>query len=236
MSKDYIVTTTVALAGRLSILARNCRGTDAYWGSLSQQELGSWFHPVKSSTRVFPVLWSGDTVSVWWMWPGQPANNAVQVLVSDVDGDGIRDARDPCPRDPFNNTAGGCQRASGAYPLLNDFITLGNVTTETRDSEFVITATFTNTSETPLRNPFFEVTDLSGDNVLINADGGNGGVGATLSPDVGDGVLSPDEPVTATFRIPSVVAGPVYVLRERPRDARTTGTIDWCCRSHPWIP
>jgi hypothetical protein len=131
----------------------------------------------------------------------QPPNNAVQVLVSDVDGDGIRDARDPCPRDPFNNTEGGCQRASAAYSLLNDFITLGDVTTDTRDSEFVITATFTNTSDGSLRNPFFEVTDLSGGNVLINADGGNGSVGGTLSPDVGDGVLSPDEPVTATFRI-----------------------------------
>jgi len=138
----------------------------------------------------------------------QPPNNAVQVLVSDVDGDGIRDARDPCPRDPFNNTGGGCQRASGAYPLLNDFITLGDVTTDTRDSEFVVTATFTNTSEMALRHPFFEVTDLSGDNVLINADGGNGGVGATLSPDVGDGVLSPDEPVTVTFRIRLASADP----------------------------
>jgi len=84
----------------------------------------------------------------------QPPNNAVQVLVSDVDGDGIRDARDPCPRDPFNNTGGGCQRASGAYPLLNDFITLGDVTTDTRDSEFVVTATFTNTSEMALRPVF----------------------------------------------------------------------------------
>jgi hypothetical protein len=146
-----------------------------------------------------------------WMWrlsEQQPPNNAVQVLVSDVDGDGIRDARDQCPRDPLNNTEGGCRRASAAYPLLNDFITLDDVTTDTRDSEFVVTATFTNRSEMPLRNPFFEVTDLSGGNMLINADGGDGGVGATLSPDVGDGILSPDEPFTATFRIRLTTSDP----------------------------
>jgi hypothetical protein len=130
------------------------------------------------------------------------------VLVSDVDGDGIRDARDPCPRDPFNNLEGGCQRTSGAYPVVNELVTLGDVTTDTRDTEFIITATFTNASGSPLRDPFFEVTDLSAGNMLINADGGNGGVGATLSPDVGDGVLSPGEPVTATFRIRLASFGP----------------------------
>jgi hypothetical protein len=44
--------------------------------------------------------------------------------------------------------------------------------------------------------------------VLINADSGNGGVGATLSPDMGDGILSPDEPFTATFRIPVASSDP----------------------------
>jgi hypothetical protein len=37
--------------------------------------------------------------------------------------------------------------------------------------------------------------------VLLNADGGRDGVGATLSPDVGDGLLSPSESLTVSFEI-----------------------------------
>ena len=67
---------------------------------------------------------------------------------------------------------------------------------------FFITATFTNTSTIPIRKPFFQVVELSGGNVLINADLGPGGVGAILTPDVGpDRLLTPGESVTAEFRI-----------------------------------
>ena len=66
---------------------------------------------------------------------------------------------------------------------------------------FTVTATFTNTSETPLRVPFFEVTALSGENLLLNADEAPGGVGATLTPAVGDGVLAPGEAVVVDFII-----------------------------------
>lgn len=65
-----------------------------------------------------------------------------------------------------------------------------------------ITATFTNMSTIPLRKPFFQVVELSGGNVLINADSGPGGVGATLTPNVGpDQLLTPGESVTTEFRI-----------------------------------
>ena len=43
------------------------------------------------------------------------------------------------------------------------------------------------------------MTELTGGNVLVNADAGPGGPGATLSPDVGDGILSPGESTTVTF-------------------------------------
>jgi hypothetical protein len=66
---------------------------------------------------------------------------------------------------------------------------------------FTITATFTNTSDTPLRFLFFGVSELSGGNLLLNADDGMGGVGATLTPDVGDAVLAVGEPVTVVFVI-----------------------------------
>jgi hypothetical protein len=52
-----------------------------------------------------------------------------------------------------------------------------------------------------VHNPFFEVTELTGRNVLLNGDAGRGGIGATLSPDVGDGILSPGESTTVTFVI-----------------------------------
>jgi hypothetical protein len=66
---------------------------------------------------------------------------------------------------------------------------------------FTITATFTNTSGTPLHFPFFTVTELSGDNLLLNADEGMQGVGATRTLEAGDSVLTPGETVVVEFVI-----------------------------------
>jgi hypothetical protein len=67
---------------------------------------------------------------------------------------------------------------------------------------FTITATFTNTSSTPIHHLLFRVAQLSGGNLLLNADGGPGGVGALLTPDVGsDVILSPNESFTTAFVI-----------------------------------
>jgi hypothetical protein len=125
----------------------------------------------------------------------------LQIYTSDLDRDSRRDGADPCPRDPLNNVAEGCQRVSAAHPVLDELIAQDEVTSETRDRRQIITATFTKTSDTTVQNPFFEVTDLTWRNVLLNGDAGRGGIGATLSPDVGDGVLSPGESMTVTFRI-----------------------------------
>jgi hypothetical protein len=145
---------------------------------------------------------SGDTILIGApRRSGLSVNKGVFVLVSDLDGDGVRDALDPCPSDPLNNVAGNCKRSSSAHPVLDDLISQEDVTSETQDGRQIISATFTNTSATAVKNPFFEVTELSGRNVLVNADEGRGRVGATLSPDVGDGVLSPGESMTVTFRI-----------------------------------
>jgi hypothetical protein len=64
---------------------------------------------------------------------------------------------------------------------------------------FTITATFTNSSAIPIVHPFFEVIELSGNNVLLNADGEKGGVGATRTPTVQGGVWGPGETVTVEF-------------------------------------
>ena len=144
-----------------------------------------------------------------------PDERVVLVFVSDVDADGVRDALDPCPRDPFNNAEGGCQRATWAYPLLDDLITQTALsTTSPSPKRFIMTATFTNTSDVAVKNPFFEVTEISGTSVLLNGDGAYGGVGATLSPDVGDGVLSPGESMTVDF-----------VIKRRPADVPSFSVI-----------
>jgi hypothetical protein len=65
---------------------------------------------------------------------------------------------------------------------------------------FLIKATFTNTSSTAIDRPVFQVKELSGGNLLLNADGGPGGVGARLTPNVGaDNVLSPGETLITEF-------------------------------------
>ena len=43
------------------------------------------------------------------------------------------------------------------------------------------------------------MTELSGDNLLLNAEEGTQGVGATVTPNVGDQVLSPGETVQWTL-------------------------------------
>ena len=140
---------------------------------------------------------SGDTVFL----AGASGNTPIEVYAADTDRDGRRDGIDLCPRDPFDNVEGGCTRNSAAYLVLDDLITLGDVTTEAVGDELHVTATFTNTSDTAIGNPFFEVIELTGGNLLMNADAGPGGTGATLSPDVGDGILSPGEPTTVAFVI-----------------------------------
>jgi hypothetical protein len=52
-----------------------------------------------------------------------------------------------------------------------------------------ITAEFTNTSAQPIGHRFAEVVELSGGNLLLNADGGAGGLGARLTPPDADNLL-----------------------------------------------
>src|SRR4029453_1136152 len=66
---------------------------------------------------------------------------------------------------------------------------------------FTVTATFTNTSTTPLRFPFLSVSDLTGGNLVLNADGAPGGIGATVTPAVPGDVLVPGASMTAEFVI-----------------------------------
>jgi hypothetical protein len=67
---------------------------------------------------------------------------------------------------------------------------------------FTLTATFTNTSSETLADPLFAVIELTGGNLLLNADGGPGGLGNRLTPNVGpDGAWTPGETVEVAFEI-----------------------------------
>lgn len=63
---------------------------------------------------------------------------------------------------------------------------------------FTIGATFKNRSDLPISNLFFQVTRLTGNNLLLNANGGPGGEGSILTV---PGTLAPQAKATATFPI-----------------------------------
>ena len=96
------------------------------------------------------------------------------------------------------------------FPIVNDLMTLAPELRTSFDAApvphgpagtFTITATFTNTSNTPLRTLFFGVGQLTGGHLVLNADGGPGGVGATVTPEVAGDVLAPGASVTGEFVI-----------------------------------
>ena len=78
------------------------------------------------------------------------------------------------------------------YPVVNDVVALANVKTDFDPTPvpngpagtFRIIAEFTNTGTQTIGHRFAEVVELSGGNLLLNADHGAGGIGARLtSPD-----------------------------------------------------
>jgi hypothetical protein len=145
--------------------------------------------------------------------PSSPAIDAAGPVCLDAAGDPLTmDQRGkPRPIDGDGDGTAACDiGAFEFFPLVNDFVTLDPDLETASDpapvpggpaGTFTITATFTHTRDTPLRLPFFEVPALSGGNLLLNADEGPEGVGATRTSDVGDSVLSPGETVTVDFVI-----------------------------------
>jgi hypothetical protein len=168
----------------------------------------------------------GGSTQIHALVPGSPAIDAGGQVCLDADGDPLlTDQRGrPRPVDGDGDRTAACDiGAFEFFPLVNDFVTLDPALETTSDptpvpggpaGTFTITATFMNTRETPLRVPFFEVTALSGGNLLLNADAGPGGVGATLTPDVGDRVLSPGETVMVGFVIGLQVRAPFTFVVE----------------------
>ena len=94
--------------------------------------------------------------------------------------------------------------------LVNDLVAQKNDPTASfsnkpvsnaRAGTFTITATFTNISSKAIKHPLFVVGELSGRNLLLNANGGPARVGATLTPNVDNDVLLPEESMTVDFII-----------------------------------
>jgi hypothetical protein len=96
------------------------------------------------------------------------------------------------------------------FPVVNDLVAVGNLTTSFDPTPvsggpagtFRITADFTNTSSQAIVNAFAEVVELTGGNLLLNADGGVGGVGARLTlPDSAKTPIQPGASSTFEFVI-----------------------------------
>jgi hypothetical protein len=152
--------------------------------------------------------------------PGSPAIDAGDTDCTDANGDSLPTDQRGRPRVVDGNGDGTVACDIGAFeffPIVNTLVALAGDVDTAFDATpvangpagtFTITATFTNTSDTPLRFPFFIVTELSGGNLLLKADEGTMGVGATLTPDVGDSVLAPGEAMVVDFVIGLQVRAP----------------------------
>jgi hypothetical protein len=135
--------------------------------------------------------------------PGSPAIDAGGPVCLDAEGNSLRTDQRGRPRPVDGNGDGLVACDIGAFeffPVVSDLVTLDpDLDTGFDPTPVPGGPAGTYTSTTPLHTPFFEVTALSGGNLLLNADAGPGGVGATLTPAVGDGVLAPGETVAADF-------------------------------------
>ena len=113
--------------------------------------------------------------------------------------DGINRAESGNPTSEFSR----CRSVAG---LINHYLQATTTTTRYNPAPvpgapagvFTIEATFVNRSATALTNLFFKVQRLSNNNLLLNAEGGPGGVGALR---MGPETLSPGATFSITFQI-----------------------------------
>ena len=170
--------------------------------------------PTTVFTKVLgPLQNNGGPTQTHALLPGSPAIDVGNAVCTDANGDPLTTDQRGKPRSVDGNGDGKRACDIGAvefFPIVNNLVALAPGLRTSSNSTpvpggpagtFTITATFTNTSGTSLNFPFFGVSELSGGNRLLNADGSPGGVGATVTPNVGDRVLSPGEKVRVRFVI-----------------------------------
>jgi hypothetical protein len=171
-------------AGTMHVLARNQGGPDA-WGEVLMLAARDGA-PHDEFGHAVSV--SGAAVLVGAVLRGGVLTKSGAAYVCRLDALGQADAA--CIRPPVT---------------VDTEIRVSDITTACcQNSEYVITAVFTNTSTRSITHPFIEVRELhgfEGEYTLKNADDGPGGVGAVLTPDVVDGLLSPGEATVVRFVI-----------------------------------
>ena len=159
------------------------------------------------------LAFNGGPTQTHALVPGSPAIDRGGPACTDTNGNPLLTDQRGKPRAIDGNGDGIARCDIGAFeffPVVNNLVSLDPAPDTAFDptavpdapaGTFTIGATFTNTSNRPLRFPFFTVTELSGENLLLNAEEGPQGVGATVTPNVGDQVLSPGETVQVDFVI-----------------------------------
>lgn len=151
---------------------------------------------------------------------GVPTISTLHVFLGN--GDGSFDAPQTITTTLLTPTAFVTPLTGTLRTLINHRVTLDNAALDTSFDvapdaagdfvgTFTITATFQNTSGSPILAPFFRVSKLAsvqaGDSgmkhALLNADGGitSQGEGAIVTPDLPNGRLEPGEKMTVTFVI-----------------------------------
>jgi hypothetical protein len=169
---------------------------------------------VQLTNILTPVLaFNGGPTLTHALVAGSPAIDAGGPACTDANGDPLLTDQRGKPRTIDGNRDGAARCDIGAFeffPVVNNFVTLDPGLDTSFDptpvpgapaGTFTIGATFTNTSATPLRFPFFTVKELSDENLLLNAEEGPQGVGGTITPNVGDQLLAPGETVQVDFVI-----------------------------------
>lgn len=150
---------------------------------------------------------TGDAGLGAFVDPGTPGAGRVPLLTGSQAIDAGNDAACP-PTDQLGTPRNGsCDiGALEFYPVVNDLVALANITTafditpvpDGPAGTFRISAEFINTSNQAIIHPFVEVVELTGESLLLNADGGAGGVGARLT--LPDSAKTPFQPAgSSTF-------------------------------------
>jgi YVTN family beta-propeller protein len=141
-------------------------------------------------------------------------DDASRAYITDANAVHVFDASTRTVIATIPGTRGGDIEIRPPTPVINQLVEVSVTQTSCCVGEkFVITGVLTNTSAVAIPAPFFQVTTLTEGNLLANADYAPGGVGATLTPDVGDdGVLSPGESRTVMFVIDLNTGNPFHFL------------------------
>ncbi len=163
--------------------------------------------------KVGPLQNNGGVTMTHLLHEGSPAIDAGDPFCIDADGNPQTTDQRGMHRPVDGNGDNSATCDIGAvefFPIVNELLSLNPVLKTSFDSTpvqdgpvgtFTITATFTNISTAHITSPHFVVVELSGNNLLINADGGAGGVGSILIPDINDNVLQSGEAMIIDFSI-----------------------------------